>query len=299
MVDSSLEDLFHHLFQAPTVTDQLTILSRYEEAEVVKIRRKTDGHEAATWRIKMCCDVNLVNRVHAKRGRGNVDILGRGVKAAVRQRASDLACGTSVIWLNLRIFKTFFQNGSPEYTILEDKGFYKAALRAPNALTAIKNFLQKRRKYGADFRVSDAERWAIKRREHQRQRQAYGRIKRSELIPHLEHDLTKLIEMKRAFPDQKLAVRLYDPMIETLRDQITDILESTTAERLRSICQAEPTSVFSEQDLAKQTGLAVGNIRYYMRQLEDERAVYQVSATSWQVPQHAPKREIHLYTQFG
>ena len=262
------------------------ILADLDESNVIKIRKRAQGQETVAWRVKMSCDVSLVNRDHAKRGRGNVDIFCQGVKAAVRQRAKELSCGTSTIWLNLRIFKTFFQNGISEYTILEDKGFYQAALRAPSPLIAIRTFSRYRRKNGADFKVNDAFRWANRKLQQVKFRQRYGRVKRSTLIPFLEADLAKLLDMKRQFPNEKLAARLFDPMIETIREQITDVLETSATEWLRKICESEPYRAFSERDLASITGLTPGNVRYYMNQLEDERAVYQVRDTSsWRVPE--------------
>lgn len=297
--DSSLDDLFKQLFNAPSTVDQLSILTQRSEADVVKIRQKADGEEAIAWRIKMCCDVNLVKRDHAPRGRGNVDILGRGVKAAVRRRAEELSCGTATIWLNLRIYRTFFQNDFPENTILEDKGFYKAALRAPKPLAALRVFARLREKRGTTFRVNDAFRWAIKKREQQRQLKVYGRVKRSQLIPYLQKDLIKLQEMLRVFPDKRLAHRLYKPMVDALNEQLTDILETTAAESLRGLCQARPTTVFTIEDLSQQTGIAAEHVRYYMNQLENDRVVYCVNkvdklAMSWRCPQMATVRPQEL-----
>ena len=266
---------------------------------MVLIRQKADGEEAIAWRIKMCCDVNLVKREHAPRGRGNVDILGRGVKAAVRRRAEELSCGTATIWLNLRIYRTFFQNILPENTILEDKGFYKAALRAPKPLAALRVFARLREKRGATFRVNDAFRWAIKKREQQRQLKIYGRVKKSQLIPYLQRDLGKLQEMTRSFPDQRLARRLYKPMVDALTEQLNDILEATAAESLRAICQARPTTIFTVEDLSRETGIAVEHVRYYMNQLENDCVVYCVNrvdklAMSWRCPQMAVARPQEL-----
>lgn len=293
-VDSSLDDLFKQLFYAPSITDQLGILTQRSEADVVQIRQKANGEEAIAWRIKMCCDVSLVNRNYAQRGRGNVDIFGQGVKAAVKRRAQELGCGTSTIWLNLRIFKTFFQNSLPENNILEDKGFFKAALRAPSPHTAIRVFVRLKQKSGAQFKVSDAVQWASKKRLQQKQLATYGRIKKQALIPYLQRDLAKLTEMKRAFPDQRLAHRLYGPMVEALNDQLTDILEATATTRLREICEAQPETVFSINQLSEQTGLAVGNIRYYMNQLENDRIVYQTNDTvsSWRCPQRVQQHSL-------
>lgn len=285
--DSSIDDLFRQLFYAPTVTDQLRILTQRSEVDVVEIRQKADGQESLAWRVKMSCDVNLVKRDHALRGRGNVDLLGNGVKAAVRLRAKELGCGMSTIWLNLRIFKTFFQKGLLENTILEDKGFYKAALRSPEPLAAIRTFVRFRRQHGASFRVNDAFRWANKKRAEVQQKQRYGKMRRSQLIPYLERDLAKVLQMKREFPDEKLAIRLYDPMIEAIRDELTDLLELTATLLLQRICEADPNASFTEHELARKTGLTIGNVRYYMRQLEDDRVVYcsNESSLSWKVPE--------------
>src|SRR5678815_976631 len=72
--------------------DVIALLPEMSDDEVMHTRNyaKTLGRSA--WRIEIACDAELWNRVHAKRGRGNVDVDKKGIKAAVATRAAELGC---------------------------------------------------------------------------------------------------------------------------------------------------------------------------------------------------------------
>jgi hypothetical protein len=141
-------------------------LGRQSEDEILITRRGAKRLGGTAWRIEVACDAELVARAslaRARRGRGNRDLSKRGVTASVAKKAKVLGCTPNHILKNAQIFRLMddAENRFPENNILQildEKGFYVAALSAADPLTALKVFAEKKVS-SSRFRVSDAVRY--------------------------------------------------------------------------------------------------------------------------------------------
>lgn len=126
------------------------VLERLEQGVIDRIPELSDEHVLRTretarnlgsvaWRIECACDAEILKRTHARRGRGNVDTAGIGVKATVKAIAAEVGVHPNSIYRNAQIHNTFFEpvNGLGAQTNLPDKQFYEEALRATNPHAAI------------------------------------------------------------------------------------------------------------------------------------------------------------------
>jgi hypothetical protein len=124
-----------------------------EEVEQTRIRARALGK--AGWRIECACDAVLLSREPLKGGRGRIDIEGVGRIAAARDEGKKKGKVASTVRRNAQIFNTFKTVLNDQHSLLDDKGFFEAALRAPNAKKAIKMF-EKERSENPNFSVGDA-----------------------------------------------------------------------------------------------------------------------------------------------
>lgn len=130
-------------------------LPEREDDELLTIRRQASILGKCAWRIEAACDAEIVKRGHARRGRGNKDIEGAGVKAAVAKHAAELNVDPRRVWENAQLHANFFDtensasartnlasNGSVE--ILEDKSFYLAAMASDDPHATLEYFAQQK-----------------------------------------------------------------------------------------------------------------------------------------------------------
>lgn len=80
-----------------------------------------------TWRVECACDAALISTVNAETG-------GIGVKKELKEKAKDAHSDVSTIYRNAQIYTTFLGKKTPKrslnvQTVLNEKGFYEAALR--------------------------------------------------------------------------------------------------------------------------------------------------------------------------
>lgn len=125
------------------------------ESELLRacVLAKTLGGSA--WRIECKAHARLLEVEQAKRGRGNKDVDGVGVKAAARELALKRGCHPSTIMRDAQIYRELLQNSCSDTTILEDKTFYVIALAAHNPHKALKKMARKKRKR-SDFSTREA-----------------------------------------------------------------------------------------------------------------------------------------------
>lgn len=220
-------------------------LSKCGESEILRVRNNSKLLGTVAWKIEVACDAELFNRTKAKNGRGNKDIDGNGIMAAVARRAKEIGCTPNTIWSNWQIARLVqeVENVISENNVLEDKGFYKAALTAVNPLEAIKLFVSK--KLNNDkFKVSEAYRLldtlqltklAAKTQAIEGARQ----VDTQSLLDHIERTKARVIdEIIPDCPDTNFADRVYGALVDDLDDQIADLDTSDLAETLRKAWDA-------------------------------------------------------------
>lgn len=159
-IDGSADQIVQSL---PTRTDE----------EVSEIRNSARALGRAAWRIEAACDAVILDRVKLRGGRGQKDTEGVGVDAAVRQVAHDLNVTPRTIYQNAAIHKTFFadqpnEDGTSERAIssfdhLEEKEFFKAALRSPDPHETIE-LLARKKAEDPNFSTRDA--WQLVKPRH-------------------------------------------------------------------------------------------------------------------------------------
>jgi len=137
------------------------------EEEVLEIRNSARALGRAAWRIEAACDAAILDRVRLKGGRGRRDVDEVGVDAAVRKVAAELGVAPRTIYQNAQIHKTFFEE-TPERACssiedgtldhLEEKEFYKAALRSPEPRETLEHFARQK---AADPNFSTGDAWKV------------------------------------------------------------------------------------------------------------------------------------------
>lgn len=137
------------------------------EVEVLEIRNSARALGRAAWRIEAACDAAILDRVRLKGGRGQRDTDEVGVDAAVRKVAGELGVAPRTIYQNAQIHKTFFAE-TPERICrslsdgvtdhLEEKEYYKAALRSPEPHETLEYFARQKAE-DPNFSTGDA--WKV------------------------------------------------------------------------------------------------------------------------------------------
>jgi hypothetical protein len=269
---------FEEKFHSLTAKEQVALLSVYSDEQLSALLRHSERLAAVAWRLEVIGLGILADRLPARRGRGNVDVEGRGVRALVAQKAAELGCSSGAIWTSIRIYRTFFKNGKSGLTILQEKGFYLAALEDQDPPSAYRVFVRFRQRQGAQFKVADAER-VVRRRRQKRELRAAGHARHpSELAQNLEETLAFLLRQQRACPEVKAALKFYDGIVEDTRDFLADILDKVAQARVAKIFRLSQERVIPVNELSLQTGMSTGTVQLIMRRLENERVVFKPEA---------------------
>lgn len=148
--------LFNYLDRLEEFEDTVIELLPYgTDEEVEQTRQRARALGKAGWRIECACDAVLLSRAPLKGGRGKIDAHGVGRLAAAKGEAEKKGVVPRTIRRNAQIFNTFKTVVNDRHSLLDDKGFFEAALRAPNAKKAIKMF-EKEKSENPNFSVGDA-----------------------------------------------------------------------------------------------------------------------------------------------
>jgi hypothetical protein len=134
---NTLEESRDRLIESlPKLTD--------DQVDQVKMSARALGVYA--WLIEAACDDEIVSRIEKhKGGRGNTDDEEEGRQAAVRQQAYKDAKSERTVYRNRQIIQTFgIQTIVTHGTTLQDKGYWVAALTAPDPHEAIESFVEKK-----------------------------------------------------------------------------------------------------------------------------------------------------------
>lgn len=161
---NALSKVFGQINRLEKIEDDIiALLPDMSDDEVMDTRIYAKSLGRSAWRIEVACDREIWNRTEAKRGRGNVDVEGVGIKATVAKRAAELGCTPRTIESNARVAKFVREieeeNDESTFTILDEKGYWQAALSADYPKEAIEHFVNAKLE-NPFFSVSDAFRWA-------------------------------------------------------------------------------------------------------------------------------------------
>jgi hypothetical protein len=153
---SALSRVFNHINKLEAMEhDVIALLPSLTDDQVMETRSSARLLYASAWKIEVACDAEIWDRTERVIvGRGNKDVDEKGIMAAVNKRAAELGCGASTILKNAQIFKRFKKTLTAE-SILDDKGFYQAALSADDPDEAIEEFA-KQKSENPTYRVADA-----------------------------------------------------------------------------------------------------------------------------------------------
>lgn len=142
-------------------------LPNRSDIEVFEIRNSARALGRAAWRIEAACDASLLDRAKLKGGRGKRDVDEQGVDAVVRKVAAEVGVTPRTIYQNAQIHKTFFadtperecrtiENGTLDH--LEEKEYYKAALRSPDPHETLEYFARQK---ANDPHFSTGDAWRV------------------------------------------------------------------------------------------------------------------------------------------
>lgn len=260
------------------------------EAELLYARRQCRG---LGWRGEVACDAELLSQCQTlKGGRGKVDSCGIGIGAAIRAQAQKTHDSVETIRLNIRIYKTFFETIVARYDSLEDKGYYHAALRAPNPLKAIE-FFAKEFKSNESFTVSEARHWAISQREKRNTSANKIDAKSSpgdkSMTTFLRNAMLEIANLKSQCPDKDFAKRFFPQIIEELEEQLAVMAE----DRADALCRmAWEHGHYREQQMALFTGLSRKDVSVVMNRLSEAQEF-------WEVEEHTHGRHDKRWQKAG
>lgn len=137
----------------------LALLPEADDETVIEVRMSARSVGVWAWLIECACDAELVRRTAKRAGRSKKDTNGEGRMAALGQQAYADGKSVRTIERNAQIINTF---GAEKIVThgenLRDKGFFIAALSAPDPLKAIEMF-EEAKTENAFFEVQDA--WAL------------------------------------------------------------------------------------------------------------------------------------------
>ncbi len=250
----------------------LTIIPSLLDEEIIETRMSARVAGAWAWVIECACDAEMFKREEARRGRGNVDEEEAGRVATARKQAYLQGVGTSTLYRNAQIFNTF-ENVLTHENNLEDKGFFIAALAAPDPHEAIETF-SKQKADNAFFQVKDA--WkevkSAKKKLYQvKNLLAYEASdeKRKALRAHFEQ--TRLVlEQRRdacAKLDSKLASSTYGSWISDIEDQEDVWFVADTKE---AIIRTWKNGNTREDHIATSLGLPLTETRRVLQEMKEE-----------------------------
>lgn len=245
------------------------------------------------WRGEVACDAELLSQCQRlKGGRGKVDLHSVGIVAAVRAQAQKTRDSVETIRLNIRIYKTFFETVASRYDSLEDKGYYHAALRAPNPLKAIE-FFAKEFSTNELFTVAEAKRWSVAQREKRNASANKLETKLSQedksMIAFLHRSIQEIKDMQARCPDKDFARRVFPSMVEDLEDQFSTIADNNS----ENLCRmAWERGHYREQQMVSFTGLSRQDVSVTMNRLSELQEF-------WEVEEHTHGRHDKRWQKAG
>lgn len=288
--------LTEHLPDELTVlqTRLLDLLPSQSEEDIIQTRAQAKQLEKHGWYIQSACDAALWDRnAKAKRGRGNKDVNQTGIKAAVIKKARLIGVTPMTIYRNKQIYRLIQDfNSTNEFnvlSVLEDRGFYNAALNSEDPIQALLDFSELK-KSSRRFRISDARRFlersgsskvvprdAKRVKSPDSVRAAHGVVNtRRAQIEHLELAIAFIKgNLIPSCPDPDLAERLWADTLMTVEDERQELADADASDSLLGELKLGDRS---EEALVNCTGLPVEMVRRLVSQLEEAGSIIRVVA---------------------
>lgn len=244
------------------------------DAEIQETKRYAHEMGNAGWRIVCACDAVLLARtVSLKGGRGQTDANGVGRLAAAKGEAQKRKCADSTIRRNAQIFRLVKTVPNVQHSLLDDKGYFEAALRAPNAKKAIKLF-EKEKSENPNFSVRDALRLAKELKENR------AKVVIPDIPNYLDPNLktflldveTALTSFKNRCPRPEFTIRL-DAWIRATRFERTRTPQSDYESVRRQVDQGACTP----EEVSEEVYLSTAEIKtIFGRMIDSEKDVYEM-----------------------
>ena len=250
----------------------LAMLPHFSDEEVIETRMNARMAGCWSWVIECACDAEMFKREEAQRGRGDVDVDETGRLATDRKQAYLQGVGTSTLYRNAQIYNTF-ENVLTSENNLEDKGFFIAALAAPDPQAAIEEF-SKSKADNAFYAVKDAWRevkGAKKRLYEKRNELAYqANDETRKALRSLFNVVRQYLEQQRevvAKLDSKLASSTIGSWIQEIVDQ-EDVWFVEDAKE--AAIKAWRNGNTREDHMATALGLPLPEMHRIMKDLEEQ-----------------------------
>lgn len=240
-------------------------LDNASASELVRIGEIAHRLGGTAWRIECKCHAKLLDREFAKRGRGNKDTEGSGVKAAARAVALTTNRHPSTILKDAQIYRELLQNGRNDTTDLEEKSFYVIALSAHHPQRALRRMAKMKRKR-PDFSTRDA-RILVEDLNSGRQPRAELAIT-DELLDHLDR-VSRTIKHNfiNHAPKEELVTRYYTDWRDDI-DWERERLRHDKKELKKAILGAyRNRGAHTEEAIAKELGRNLEEVRIAIKDL--------------------------------
>lgn len=120
-----------------------------DDKKLLQVRMHCKATGRSLWHIECAADAEILKRASAPLGRGVRDVKGIGKKAAIAKRAEEIGVDPATIYQNADIHNTFFSGcadttAKAKYEDLDEKEFFRLALRADDSQAAIVAIAEKK-----------------------------------------------------------------------------------------------------------------------------------------------------------
>lgn len=267
--------------------DFLPLLPELDDDVVIEVRVGARAVSVWAWVVEAACDAEMLDRVaRLKGGRGNRDELNEGRLAAMRQQGYLDGKSPRTIERNAQIINTFgLETIATHGDTLQEKGFWIAAVSAPDPMEAIETLAEKKAE-NPFMEVQDADRAIdeLKGKHEEGKNKfvdAFRTVARKAVGDWLRFTARPAIEqLKTSCPDPKLS-KFWDETSEQIREREEAMLIEDAEVAL---IYAWEKGRITEGQMCEFTGLLPLEIRATMLSLQD-RGYFVEQAQAWKPAQ--------------
>lgn len=255
-------------------------LVKQTDSEVLETRSRAHILGRSAWRIEVACDGEIWSRAEDKRKGQNKSTDSDSIKKIVKKHSDAIGCTPQTIYVNRRVselIKTSQIKSGLNLDLLDQKGFYLAALSATEPVAALESFAEAK-KAEPTFRVSDAFRMLEKSGKTTRNatkaaiesvRAREGTLEqRVALINHITiARKTILRDILPTCPSDQLKKDTWDPLLLDLDNALRDIFDEDAGNAMKKSWLA---GNHSENELSLNTGFPLDIVHRIMLYLSDD-----------------------------
>lgn len=240
-------------------------IPQQNDEELLKTRLSTRKVKQFQWVVDCACDHEFIERAQrARRGRGNVDLEGIGLQAALSRRAKKLGCTPRTIQKNAQVYRLILQAlendafGAPILPVLDEWGYwYAASSTAADPLSAIFHFAHQK-STAKRFRVTDAYRLLVTQgmTRGQSNNEAISKVRdndRAALMEHYADAKAKLKSILETCPADETAKGIYAPLQDVLDDIEDELSEGFDEDAMTALRAAWDKGAYTEPELVEAT----------------------------------------------